>query len=242
MIRFIDTHIHLQDFTVFEPNALMQKLSENHIDKCICVSSKPDDWSKVAAWSNNFSDRIVPAFAVHPWYIRNLPANWVDNLENLLKTYPQALIGECGFDTLKNQDIITQQRVFDIHINLAHTYRRTLLIHAVKAQSLLEHYWKKLPQKFVIHSFNGSLEFLKQIVKCGGYAAFNPKIFRNKQFADILQYIPDDRILLESDAPYQSSFDEFAALCKKIGEIRNKSLEETALLIYANSLEIMKND
>lgn len=242
MMRFIDTHIHLQDFTTFEPKALMQKLSGNHIYKCICVSAKSDDWPKVSAWTDNFTSAVVPAFAVHPWYVNNLPANWTDELEKLLIKYPEALIGECGFDTLKNQDIATQQQVFDIHINLARTYRRTLLIHAVRAQNLLENYWKRLPQKFVIHSFNGSLEFLKQIVKFGGYAAFNQKIFKNKQFADILQYIPDDRILLESDAPYQSSFDEFAALCKKIGEIRNKSLEETALLIYANSLEIMKND
>ena len=241
-MHFIDTHIHLQDFTAFEPKTLMQKLLENQIDKCICVSSQPEDWPKVSSWADNFSAAVVPAFAVHPWYTHNLPTNWADNLENLLKTYPHALIGECGFDTLKNQDISAQQQVFDIHINLAHTYRRTLLIHAVKAQSLLEHYWQKLPQKFVIHSFNGSLELLKQIVKAGGYAAFNPKIFKNKQSVAILQYIPDDRILLESDAPYQSSFENLARLCEKIGEIRNKSLEEMSSLIYANSMEIMHND
>lgn len=241
-MRFIDTHIHLQDFKAISSDNLIQKLSENQIDRCICVSAKPDDWSKVAAWSDNFSDHIVPAFAVHPWYVNNLPTNWSDELEKSLVNYPQALIGECGFDTLKNQDFATQQQVFDIHVNLARIYHRTLLIHAVKAQSLFERYWKKLPNKFVIHSFNGSLEYLKQIVKAGGYAAFNSKILRNKQFADILQYIPEDRILLESDAPYQSSVEELAALCEKIGKIRNKSLEEISSLIYANSLEIMKND
>lgn len=241
-MRFIDTHIHLQDFPAIKPNALMQKISENKIEKCICVSSKPEDWPKVSSWADNFPAAVVPAFAVHPWYINDLPANWADNLENLLTSYPAALIGECGFDTLKNQNMVLQQQVFDIHISLAHTYRRTLLIHAVRAQNLLEHYWKKLPPKFVIHSFNGSLELLKQIVKAGGYASFNLKIFKNKQSKAILQYIPDDRILLESDGPYQSSFANLAWLCEKIGEIRNKSLEEMSSLIYVNSEEIMHND
>ena len=47
-MRFIDTHIHLQDFDI-PAEEVICLLRQNGVDKCICISAAEDDWEKVGA-------------------------------------------------------------------------------------------------------------------------------------------------------------------------------------------------
>ena len=198
-----------------------------------------DDWEKVGALAQKFPQTVVPAFAIHPWYVHNAKSGWRNRLEQKLKDFPQALIGECGLDLLKGAEPSRQQKVFEEHIALARQYHRPLLLHMVKAWNLLNDYWKELPQPFVFHSFNGSVEMLRQIIKCGGYVAVNAKILRTKRAEEIIKNAPKDRLLFETDAPYQSKIFDLPVLCEKIALIRGERVEETADNVYYNSLRII---
>lgn len=54
-----------------------------------------------------------------------------------------------------------QKQLFVQHIEMAQQYNRPLIIHAVKAVSYFDDLWNKLPEKFMFHSFNGKVEYLK---------------------------------------------------------------------------------
>lgn len=241
-MHFFDTHLHLQDFGIDNAAAVISQLQKAGIDKAICVSAKESDWEKAAFLAENFPNFAIPAFAIHPWYVGDVSNGWEKKLEKMLNKYPQALLGECGFDRLKNQDFNLQAHVFDMHLKLAKKYHRTLLIHAVKAWDWLERYWTQLPKKFVFHSFNARPSHLDKILKYGGYIAVNEKFLKNKTAEEILHTVPNTRLLLESDAPYQGKAKDIPALCLKIATIRQENIEDLAFRIYNASLEIINNE
>lgn len=236
---FFDTHIHLQDFA---DTNVINLLKEGQISKCICVSAKQTDWQKVADIYEKYPDTIVPAFGLHPWYVHEKTSDWAEQLETYLQKYPLSLIGECGFDRLKNKDFDIQKDVFLSQINLAKKYNRTLLVHAVKADIWLKEFWDILPHKTVFHSFNAHLEQLKPIIQNDFYVALNIKVLQNKDGAEIIRQIPKNRMLFETDAPYQSNVADLQKLLQKIASILNENLEELSSRLYANATEIIKND
>lgn len=240
-MEFIDTHIHLQNIVGVSTEEVLSLCNEVGINKCVCVSACEADWDKVGELATQFAKNVVPAFALHPWYIKTKSSTWNIALEEKLKEFPQALIGECGFDGLKNPDYQSQAEILEIQLDLARKYKRTLLIHAVKATSWLENYWSLLPDKFVFHGFNGRPEHLKKILDYGGYVAVNEKILQNKTVEQIVNKIPAERLLLETDAPYQGKVQNIANLCKKIAIMRNQDIAKLAQIIYKNSLEVIQN-
>jgi len=63
------------------------------------------------------------------------------------------------------------------------------------------------PEKAVVHSFVGNLEELKQYLSFGFHIGFNGIIFKSLEginFNEIIENIPLDRILVETDCPYLS--------------------------------------
>ena len=238
-MQFCDTHIHLQDIKT-DLNEFIKTAKSLGINRFITVCATESDWKKAAAIAAAYPKSVTPAFAVHPWYTKQAQTDWEKRLEKMLNEYPEALIGECGFDLLKNKDIKTQAEVFDIHLQLAKKYHRPLLIHAVKAEMLLAAYWQKMPEKFIIHSFNGNGQILEKTIKYGGYVSLNAKILNKKNADEILRFIPTEHLLFESDAPYQTRVEDIIGLCKRIAAAQGKSVENLAQIVYANSIEVLK--
>ena len=242
---FIDIHIHLQDYKTNFVTDIVQKAQILNYKKLLCVGISEKDWDKVAKWNDLYPTMIVPAFGVHPWQIADISDNWDNLLCSYLKKYPQALIGETGIDGLK-ENPQQQKQLFIQHIEIAKKYNRPLIIHAVKAVSYFDDLWNKLPEKFMFHSFNGKVEHLKNILSKNGYVSFSASILKNKDFEKIVQTVPAQKILLESDGPYQP-FEKgsistpffIPELLKYIAKARKCDYEELAYQIYQNSLEFI---
>ena len=235
---FFDTHIHLQDF---DDANVINLLKEGQISKCICVSAKQTDWQKVADIYEKYPDTIVPAFGLHPWYVYEKTSDWAKQLETYLQKYPVSLIGECGFDRLKNVDYIKQKDAFITQINLANKYKKGLIIHAVKADVWLDDVWKLLPEKFVFHSFNSRIDLLNKITKHNGYLAVNMKILKNKQAKEIILKTDITKLLVETDAPYQTKITDLGTLIENLALIKNENVADLSKFVYANAKEFVKN-
>ncbi len=238
-MQFIDTHIHLQDLKSGFAPADFAPLG---IMRCICVSTGPEDWEAVALLAERFPDFVVPAFGLHPWQAAAAKADWPARLENFLRCFSRALIGECGLDRLKNPEQEKQKEAFALQIALAEKYRRPLLIHAVKAQDWLEGFWSKLPPKFVFHSYAGRPELLKKILSAGGFVSFSPSIRKIKNPQETVKAVPAERLLLESDAPYQGRPEDLRALLGFLAQCRGEDEEALAAQIYKNGKELCGGD
>lgn len=240
-MQFIDTHIHLQDYKTKNAPQIILGAASVGVEKFICASTSEGDWKAVAALADKYPEQIVPAFGLHPWYLDKLEPDWEVRLENLLKKYPAALVGESGLDRLKDPHAEPQMSVFRIHMELAHCLQRPLIIHAVKVQELLEDCWALLPECFVFHSYNGKAELLKKIIKAGGYVSFSQSILRNPARGEVLRLVPVDKLLVETDGPYQgiggqeSCPAQLPQLLKEIAVLRQQDEQELAAVVYQNS-------
>ena len=242
-MHFIDTHVHLQDYKSTNATDIILRSADEGIMRLICVSAEENNWHTVLSLYDANPNVIIPAFGIHPWFVSNMTSGWQDRLEVLLQKYPNALIGECGLDGYKLLSE-KQQEVFMEHINIAHQYQRPLIIHAVKAQSWFESNWNKLPEKFVVHSYNGKIDFLKAIIKHGGYIGLSASIFKNKNIAEILKIIPQNKLLLETDGPYQNLYSDKESypwfIKKQLEKLENITGYSMTEQIYQNSLEFIK--
>ena len=247
-MEFIDLHIHLQDYTSDSATEIVKKAQKSGLKKMVCAATSCDDWQKVADFALQYSDLVIPAFGVHPWQAAKVRPDWALTIEPYLQQYPQSLIGETGLDGLK-PDMDLQRQYFLAHINLAKKYNRPLEIHAVKAVNLLSEYLPLMPSKFMIHSFNGRPEHLHEILHYGGYVSFCASILKNRDIEKIVCSTPSDKILLESDGPYQAlikgeqSIPFFIPeLISKIAAIRGENSENFSRQVYQNSLTFIAAD
>ncbi len=244
-MEFIDTHIHLQDYEENFATDIVKKAQKSGLKKMICAAIEPGDWQKVADFARQYPDLVVPAFGVHPWQVAGISEDWAERLKQYLNIFPSALIGETGLDGLK-PDFDLQQKFFSAHLELAREYNRPIIIHAVKAVDVMSGFFKQMPQKFMFHSFNGKVEHLHNILCHGGYVSFSASILKNRDMEKIIKAVPLNKILLESDGPYQalnkgeiSSPFFIAEILKKFALVLNTNVEELSQQIYRNSLEFI---
>ena len=202
-MNFSDMHIHLQDYKQNSATQVVEEALSAGVRRLVCVSSTESDWPRVRELAEKYPQTVTPAFGLHPWYAATAAAGWPERLRALLSAVPAAMVGECGLDGIKGIGE-TEERVFKTQILLAGALRRPLVIHAVKAVAVMEKFWPLLPARFVIHSFNGRAEHLRPILARGGYVSLSASILKNREAEKIVRLIPENRLLLETDGPYQA--------------------------------------
>ena len=112
-----------------------------------------------------------------------------------------------------------------------------------------------LPRGMLIHCFGGSAEMATELVKRGAYISFSGSITRPnaRKAGPAIRTVPDDRILIETDAPdiLPHNVDEASCLVvegqllnepahlrsilAKAAELRGVSEESLAELTYCNA-------
>lgn len=124
-------------------------------------------------------------------------------------------IGEFGFEFFDSKETANEQNeLFDLHLSLAHEVKKPIVIHCRNGYeetyvSLLNNKEKLLPEAGIMHFYSGDREYAKKFLDLGfsftfGGALTLPKKADGTDFADVLSYLPKDRILFETDAPYVS--------------------------------------
>lgn len=204
-----DAHTHLQDPRLSDVlDEVVRQAALAGVTGVCCCGTVPDDWAathRLAQAALPFV--LVPAFGVHPWYVRFLPAGWFEALEEYLDRNPVAAIGEIGLDgVLDDVPMELQERVLVRQLAFAEHVRRPVVLHGARAWGrlldVLKPYARRLPG-FVAHGFGGTAEILKQILNMGGYVSFagsvcNPKAEKIRAAA---REIPDSQLLIETDSP-----------------------------------------
>lgn len=173
-------------------------------------------------------------------------------------------IGECGLDyfRIKNNELgieeaeTTRQRQKDVfikHIALAREAGKPLMIHCRDAfDDLIE----ILNSKFLIHNsrvpavahfFTGTKEHAQRLIEMGFYFTFGGVITFTRDYDEVIDMIPIDRILSETDAPYvapapyRGRRNEPAyviEVVKKLAELKKKPLPEMADIVFGNAKRV----
>lgn len=251
-MQFIDMHTHLQDKRLEDINKIVETSYQKGIKHFIICGTNENDWGNVANIHENYRDITTPSFGIHPWFIDSITENWKIELNNYLNKYPNAFVGEIGLDrwkeNIKDKKEL-QNEIFSYQYELAKEKNRAVVVHCIKAWGWLNKYLYKnrVPNKFILHSFNGSAEIANKICKLGGYISLSASILRNPKKEKIISIIPDDKLLLETDCPDQSPFrdkintpENLIYIAKKIADIKDIDINELAEITYKNSIGFIR--
>ncbi len=206
-MKLFDCHNHIQDKRLFPMlGKVMERARAAGVERMAVKGCCEADWPKVIEIANRFNN-VCLAFGLHPWFISGHSSQCFQILENLLTRYPQASVGEIGIDhAIENRNDAEQERVFLMQLEIARKLDRPVTIHCRRAWSrlieLLDQFGE-FPCGMLIHCFGGSVEVATELVERGAYISFSGSITRPnaKKAGSALRAVPDDRILIETDAP-----------------------------------------
>lgn len=181
--------------------------------------------------------------------LENFIIKYKEEKNNHDKTDKIVGIGEIGLDyywNSENKEI--QLYAFREQIKLANKLDLPIAIHTREAVMDTLEVLKENPvnKKGVFHCCPFNRELIKEGLKLGFYISIaGPVTFKNSKNAEeIVNIIPLDRLLIETDSPYlapepvrgtRNDSRNVKYVAQKIAEFRNSTVEEIAKITYENA-------
>jgi TatD DNase family protein len=167
-----------------------------------------DDWEAVQALEAPEGSALWTAYGLHPWKAGDAEADWHRKLQSFLEKDPRCVsVGEIGLDRwIEPRNESLQLTHFTRQLRLARELALPPTLHCLRAWGLLVDTLKKegpWPGGFLVHAFSGSVEILHQLIDLGAYFSFSAYGAdpARKRIRDALRACPEERLLLETDAP-----------------------------------------
>ncbi|UJF27926.1 Qat anti-phage system TatD family nuclease QatD [Planococcus sp. 107-1] len=238
----VDSHCHIDLYK--NPHKTCEAIVRDNI-KTIAVTNLPSHFEigypHILKYKN-----IRLALGFHPLHIQDL--------ENEIKIFERSLdktsyIGEIGLDfTKKGQESKELQiNVFDFILNKMSSNPKFITIHSRRAERVvLEMLDKYKMYPCIFHWYTGPLSLIDEIIKSGHYFSINPSMVVSINGIKIINRIPKERILTETDGPFGKVNDEVILprdvriVIKYLSEIWGTPFEETERIIYSNFSELLK--
>ncbi|MCA9470817.1 MAG: TatD family hydrolase [Nitrospirales bacterium] len=204
----IDTHVHLDDQRYDTDRIEMFSRAQDAGVEAFITIGCDLATSRAAVELADQHPNIYAAIGVHPHEVKHIEDAWYRELAELAKHPKVVGYGEIGLDFHYDhspRDI--QRRRFREQIQLARELHLPIVIHTREAQEdtitiLDEEHASQTGGVF--HCFSGDAWLAQQALRLGFYLSFSGIITFQKASAlrDIVQTIPDDRLLIETDGPY----------------------------------------
>ncbi len=275
----IDTHCHL-DFKDFDKDRdkVIKRAQNAGVQKIINVGCDLEGSKSSVVLAQKY-DCIYASIGLHPYEAEKIIEKDFQEIEKLSEHPKVVAIGECGleFSIFKKVDPSNiddnirklnlqklQKELFIQHIKLSKKLNKPLIIHCRNAHNdVIEilnskfHILNSSPG--VIHFFSGTLQQAQKYIEIGFMISFAGVITFARDYDKVIQIIPLEKILIETDAPFVAPIPYRGALvkgpqlltgqarnepsyvieiAKKIAAIKNISFKEVAKQTTENALRV----
>lgn len=206
----IDTHCHLDDERYIDDIAeVLQNAKDKGVEKFIIPGADTKTLARAIELSEKY-DAVYFAVGVHPYDLEGYDRAYLEKFVN----HPKCVaIGECGLDYFRLPDgdesiakeKEAQKKVFIDQILWAKEMKMPLIVHVRESSAdclaLLDEYAGE--EGGVLHCYNADESLLKLATKNFYYGIGGVLTFKNaKKLINVYGKIPQDRLLIETDAPY----------------------------------------
>ena len=255
-MKLFDNHAHLDDEKFDEDRKeLIEQIKEAGITKLISAGYSLEGSKKAKELAEQYHF-IYATVGISP---NDIPQT-EDELWIMLKQIEQmaqqnkkiVAIGEIGLDYYWKQDNKELQKLaFIKQIELANRLKLPIVIHTREAVMDTIEILKQNPVtlKGVFHCCPLNRDLIKEALKLGFYISFaGPITFKNSKNAnEMIQMVPDEKILIETDSPYLSPEPlrgkrndprNVKYMAQKIADVKNLEIEQVAEMTYQNTVKI----
>jgi TatD DNase family protein len=210
MTPLVDTHCHLADPKLRpDADAIIERGRAAGVRAFVSVGaigSIETDAATVAI-AERYPD-VYAVVGVHPHDAAAADSRRFDQLRDLARGPRVLAIGETGLDFhYLHSPREAQEASLRRHLELAAELDRPIVIHCRAAEARLVEIVREvgMPRRAgVIHCFTGDAAAAREFLALGFYISFSGILtFKNAAaLREAAQVVPDDRVLLETDAPY----------------------------------------
>jgi TatD DNase family protein len=247
-MELIDSHCHLDadDFSA-ELEQVLARARSVGVHDIILPGISARLWPRlrqVAArvrWAH-------AAYGLHPMYLAEHRDADLQSLAYWVEREQSVAIGECGLDYyLPELDRRQQTELFVAQIRLAKALDLPLIIHARRAvDDVLQQLRRHGGVRGVVHSFAGSLQQAQQLFDLGFLLGIGGPVTyqRARRLRRVVQQMPDEALLLETDAPDQPGCAHrgernepayLAEVLDVVAELRNRDRADMAAITTRNA-------
>ena len=245
-------HIHAQDFDA-DRDIVLRHAKENKLSYIANICDDIKEMPELLAFCSQHKN-IYTSVGVHPEYADKYPNLKTEDLLEFTDNPYVIGIGECGLDYYYNADIKEHQlRVLKVHIAAAQESGLPLIIHNRASDEdmmeILTTAYKQKPFKGELHCFSSSAELCRAALDIGFYISASGIITfkKSEDLRQIFAFVPNDRLLIETDAPYlapvpyrgQRNEPAFVIhTAEMLAQIKNMSIAGIAAVTTRNFLDL----
>lgn len=263
-MRFFDTHCHLDaNYGPMSVRDVIDRAASQGIERIVLPSVAPDNWQTCADIAGAY-EGVYVAFGIHPQCVRDLNDREIDaalkDLPSWL-THPKAVaVGELGIDHRWDTDEGArhrQERTMLDQLDIAADLKCPPIIHCLDAHGRFAALWSAHRCRHavhgIMHSYSGSAELVHAYSKQNLYFSYSGAVTWNgaKRVPKACVATPDELLLIETDAPYQSPHpldgapnrpDRVARVAEIVAELRGVEIAQLAELTWTNANRAFRLD
>ena len=251
-MEIFDTHCHLDDEKFREDfEDVLCRMAEYEVKYLLCPGSDLFSSRSAVKLAQQYSF-VYAAAGVHPHEAKDVPEDYLLQLEEMLKMPKVQALGEIGLDyyyDLSPRDV--QKKVMDEQVQLALRLDKPVIFHIRDAHGDMLDYLRALPvrPKGIIHCSSGSAEVVKEYVRMGFYISFaGPLTFKKStNLWEAAKAVPLDRLLVETDSPYLSPEPKRGRrnepghtrfVLEKLAQLKELSAQDMAHITTENAMRV----
>ena len=205
--NIFDTHAHYHDRQFDEDReTVLAELPSAGIFRVVNCGTDTDT-SRICCEFADRYDYIYAACGVHPHDCSHESEDWLEQIRTLCGHPKCVAVGEIGLDYHYDFSPREMQRdFFEQQLILAKELDLPVIVHDREAHADTWELLKKYAPKGVVHCFSGSVEMARDVVNLGMYIGLGGAVtFKNaKKPLEVARFVPEDRLLLETDCPYMA--------------------------------------
>ena len=248
MALIFDSHAHYDDEQFDEDREeLLKELKENGVGAILNMSSDYESIKRTVELTKKY-DFIYGAVGIHPEHADQYNEEVREELTEILQGEKFVAVGEVGLDYYwdSNPPKEVQIRVLRDQYELAKSLDMPIILHDRESHEDILKIAKEYKDVVsVFHSYSGSVEMAREIIRIGGYIGISGVLtFKNaRKLPDVVKEIPLERMLIETDAPYMAPVpyrgkrnrsDYLVGVADKIAEIRELTRDEVLEITSEN--------
>ncbi len=210
MSRYIDIGVNLTNSSLMRDlEGVLQRASANQVTQLIVTGTSIEESQQAVELCKRFPQQLFCTSGVHPHHA----SEWQQNSEALIKSLAEMdcvrAIGESGLDFNRNYSPRdTQIEVFHHQLILARLIQKPVFTHQRDAHDtfvdIIRQYRQNLKQ-IVVHCFTDNKAALYDYLDLDCHIGVTGWICderRGTELQQLVKYIPANRLMVETDAPY----------------------------------------
>lgn len=250
----IDSHCHLEYKGLVEDQAgVLDRARQAGVGGFLSISTRQREWAQVIATAEREAD-VWASVGIHP-HEADGHADMGEAALLEAAAHPRVIaIGETGLDYYYDKsDRLVQQELFRRHIAVSRATGLPIIIHTRDAEAdtaaILRDEMAKGGFPALIHCFTASADFARIVLDLGLTISLSGIVtFKNaRDLQAIAAIIPEDRLLVETDAPFLAPVPNRGKVCEPafvadtarfVAELRGVSPEALAAATSKNFMKL----